>query len=181
MMEIGFFQQYLERLPEDLEFFVKIASIDDLPSEERAKAAGAVNYFFKSVDLIPDGIDEIGYLDDVITLRVMADWIDIDEIGKHSGELASRLKQLREDAQRIKEALGQELYTRLSGYVAALRSSSARGRSAFDIVTDSAKLQQLKMEVGNFCRDYVPPRIDTSEKTLIKLKSFLDTKLPHRR
>jgi uncharacterized membrane protein YkvA (DUF1232 family) len=40
---------------------------------ESAKSiAGGLNYVFKSLDLIPDGIDDLGYLDDAFVLRVAA-------------------------------------------------------------------------------------------------------------
>jgi uncharacterized membrane protein YkvA (DUF1232 family) len=41
-----------------------------IPDGARRALASGLNYVFKSVDLIPDGIDDIGYLDDAFVLRV---------------------------------------------------------------------------------------------------------------
>ncbi len=42
----------------------------DLSESSRRYVAGGLNYLFKSLDLIPDGIDDIGYLDDAFVLKL---------------------------------------------------------------------------------------------------------------
>src|SRR5512141_2772412 len=42
------------------------------PAAVRRHAAAGLNYLFKSLDLIPDGIEDLGYLDDAFVVRVAA-------------------------------------------------------------------------------------------------------------
>src|SRR5271166_4890485 len=65
------FPQWLRALGEDAAavgtIFPSVAGMDDVAT--RSLAAG-VNYIFKSLDLIPDGVDDLGFMDDAFVLRV---------------------------------------------------------------------------------------------------------------
>ena len=53
-----------------------------------------------------------------------------------------------------------------------------RGKSPSDIVQDPALAQEVCDEIGVFARSYLAPVFTQEERTLLKLRSFLTTKLP---
>jgi hypothetical protein len=136
--------------------------------------AAAVGYVFKSIDLIPDGIEDLGYLDDAFVVRVVARHA-VQEL--QSDGSPAILSTLAKDAEVLEGFLGS-IYTRLDEFASGLRIAVVRGKSPSDIVQDPALAQQVYDEVGVFARAYVSPEFAQEERTLIKLRAFLNTKLP---
>lgn len=178
MDNIDLVQEWLTSLADDIQAFVKLMEDERFPAETRQQAAGVINYIFKSVDLIPDGIDDIGFLDDVMTMRLCASVLDIGAIETVDSGLAAKLKALGEGSQPIREILGEDIHQRFGSYAAGLSAGSARGRSVAQILSSPDKLREVQMEANNFSREYSAPQIENRDRTLIKLKAFLDTRLP---
>ena len=170
------FAEWLRSLGDDLVELSDLLQDTELSEDFRLWVAAAIGYVFKSVDLIPDGIEDLGYLDDAFVMRVMASRA-VEQL-EQAGESGSPgLSKLAEDAKLIKEFLGSD-YARLDEFVSGLRIAVVRGKSPSDIVQDSALAAQVRDEVGVFARGYQMPEFTQEERTLIKLKSFLSTKLP---
>jgi uncharacterized membrane protein YkvA (DUF1232 family) len=171
------FSAWLQSLGQEAEQLAPLIDDESLPLPARQTLIGAVNYLFKSLDLIPDGIDDIGYLDDAFVLRVSAELAVQEDLSEVAAGKLSGLHRLAEGADVVREFLAKD-FARLHDYVKGLRKSAARGRTAADIVRDAdiraAFLQDLKV----FCRTYEPPRFAQEEKTLVKLRAFFDAKLP---
>ncbi|MBC7173303.1 MAG: DUF1232 domain-containing protein, partial [Polyangiaceae bacterium] len=142
----------------------------------RELVAGVVNYLFKSLDLIPDGIDDIGYLDDAFVLRVAADLASQEDLPTSSEHLRA-IGKLANDCELLREFLGAD-YVRLEAYVKSLRKGAARGRSVADILGDPTTREDFVSDVESFARSFAPPSFAREEKNLIKLKAFFDAKLP---
>jgi uncharacterized membrane protein YkvA (DUF1232 family) len=167
------FPQWLRSLGEDA------AAIGDLLAAEagdddatRSLVAG-LNYIFKSLDLIPDGIDDLGYLDDAFVVRVACEL---------AGDARPEVKQgvvqrLGDDARAVKDFLGDD-YARLEAYVRGLRKGAARGRTVEDIVGDAQTRKEFLQEVRAWSGAYQVPSFTRDTKTLVKLKAFLNAKLP---
>src|SRR3954463_10161121 len=96
------------------------------------RSASALNYLFKSLDLIPDGLEDLGFIDDAFVLRVAAALVS-----DHERDPAGALNRLAQDATLISEFLGAD-YARLERYVQKLGDGSARGRSVAQILEDAA-------------------------------------------
>ena len=64
------FPQWLRSLGEDAAQVGDTLAKDAAPDEATRSLVAGLNYIFKSLDLIPDGIDDLGYLDDAFVLRV---------------------------------------------------------------------------------------------------------------
>jgi uncharacterized membrane protein YkvA (DUF1232 family) len=129
------------------------------PSEAAARyAASGLNYIFKSLDLIPDGIDDLGFCDDAFVIRV-----------------AARLA-CEADAKIVEEFLAAD-YPRLAAYVQGLERGAVRGRTAFDIASDEAVRASFLHEVAAWSKEYQVPSFTRDVKTLIKLQAFLNAKL----
>ena len=77
------FPNWLKSLGDDVSHVAVLLKDAELPDGARRAIAGAVNYLFKSLDLIPDGIEDLGFVDDAFVLRVAC--ADALEAGPREG------------------------------------------------------------------------------------------------
>ena len=113
----------------------------NVSEDARRMVVSGINYLFKSLDLIPDGIDDIGYLDDAFVLRVTADLAIREDVSTIDAEKLQVLNRLASDCDVVKEFLADN-YTRLESYVTGLLKITARGRSVADIL-ENRQTKQL--------------------------------------
>jgi uncharacterized membrane protein YkvA (DUF1232 family) len=171
------FPAWLRTLGTDAEKLLELLAAPKLSENARRIAAGGINYLFKSLDLVPDGIDDIGYLDDAFVMRVTADLMTHEDTSGLSTEQLRDLGKLANDCELIRAYLGDD-YGRLEAYVTNLKRGSARGRTVDDIVTDREVQNDFSQDVRSFSKGYQSPGFAREEKNLIKLKAFFDAKLP---
>lgn len=164
------FPSWLRSLAEDANALGSLLEDAALALPAKRRVAGALTYLFKSLDLIPDGLEDLGFIDDAFVFR---------EAARAAAAEASNevLTKLAEEAALIEEFLG-EAYPRLTRYVEGLESSSARGRSVDDVLNDEAKRAELVREVRQWASSYEAPSFGRDERNLVKLRAFLLTKLP---
>jgi uncharacterized membrane protein YkvA (DUF1232 family) len=165
------FPTFLRSLGEDAGALGDVVG-SDAPEAVRRYVTSGLNYIFKSLDLIPDGIDDLGFLDDAFVLRVAASLAVAEAPSAKDGVLG----RLADEAKSVKEFLG-DVYPRLEGYVKNLRKGAARGRTVDDIVGDETLRDTFVHEVTAWSKDYQVPTFTRDVKTLIKLKAFLSAKL----
>jgi len=170
------FPAWLRSLGDDAEALGGLLAGEGLVGGAREAVVGGLTYLFKSLDLIPDGIDDIGYLDDAFVLRIAAD-LAIAEDGGDDPEVSKVLGALANDCELLREFLGDD-YGRLESYVKGLRRGSARGRSVADVLGEPSVRAAFLGDVTGFAKNYVSPSFTREEKTLIKLRAFFDAKLP---
>ncbi|MEZ4335749.1 MAG: YkvA family protein [Sandaracinaceae bacterium] len=171
------FPTWLRSLGDDAESLSSVLEADGVSEGAREAVAGGINYLFKSLDLIPDGIDDIGYLDDAFVLRVAADLATREDTGDVPADKLKHLADLAGECDLIRDFLGEH-YDRLEAYVKGLRKGAARGRAVADILADASVLSELLSDVRGFSRSYQSPSFAREEKNLIKLRAFFDAKLP---
>jgi uncharacterized membrane protein YkvA (DUF1232 family) len=140
------------------------------------RVAAILGYLFKSVDLIPDGLEDIGMLDDAFVLRVGAALLVLDD-RLPEGAAGDAVRRLATDVPLIEEFLGADIL-RLCRYVETLGSISARGRTPDDVVRKVGVRRELIDEVEALASRYQAPRRALDAHGLIKLSSFLAAKLP---
>jgi hypothetical protein len=174
---LDLFPTWLRTLDEDVQTLLEILQNPAAGTEARRMLASGINYLFKSLDLIPDGIDDIGYLDDAFVLRLAAKGAIECDMG-NVGDGIGKLGRLANDADDIKAFLDNDLYSRLEKYVRDLRKGAARGRTVDEIVESADVLKELAIEVAVFVKEYRSPGFTKDEKNLIKLRAFLEAKLP---
>lgn len=171
------FPAWLRSLGDDSERLLGLITDPSVPDGARRVLAGGLNYLFKSLDLIPDGIDDIGFLDDAFVLRVAAALASRENLGSVDPDKLEPVTRLANDVDLLKQFLGDD-YHRLESYVSGLRRGAARGRSVEDIVTNPSVMNEFVSDVRGFARNYTPPSFAREEKNLIKLRAFFDAKLP---
>ena len=171
------FPEWLRSLGDDAEQLGVLIAETALPEEARRAIAGGLNYLFKSLDLIPDGIDDIGYLDDAFVLRVAADAAVREDVSSLAPEKLRVVNRLANEADSVREFLGDD-YARMESYVTSLRKGAARGRSVSDILGDDQTQADFLSDLRGFAKSYESPSFGREEKNLIKLRAFFDAKLP---
>jgi len=171
------FPKWLESLHTDAADLAPLLDDGAVGLESRRHVASALNYLFKSLDLIPDGIDDIGYLDDAFVLRVAADLAVAGDTGGVGADKLTVLSRLANEADEVRAFLGKD-YARLESYVKGLKNGAARGRSVADVVGSDDVRRELLSDVRGFAKTYDSPSFSREEKNLIKLKAFFDAKLP---
>jgi hypothetical protein len=167
------FPQYLRSLGVDASAVGELLVTDVVGDDAARSLVAGLNYIFKSLDLIPDGIDDLGFLDDAFVLRVACAFA----VDARPDVKKGVVQRLSDDARAVKDFLGDD-YPRLEAYVKALRKGAARGRTVEEIVTDEAVRAPFLQEVRAWSAAYQVPGFTRDQKTLVKLKSFLNAKLP---
>lgn len=169
------FPEWLRSLATDASDLASLLALPDSSEAARRSIAGGLNYLFKSLDLIPDGIEDLGFLDDAFVLRVASSIAA--SASPALREQAPALARLSRDAELISDLLGDD-YARLLVYVHALEKGAARGRTVDDILNDEGTRTDFLHEVTGWASSYTAPGFSRDSKNLIKLKSFLSAKLP---
>jgi uncharacterized membrane protein YkvA (DUF1232 family) len=171
------FPQWIRTLGQDVTALAQLLSADSLPEAAKRYVAGGINYVFKSLDLIPDGIEDLGYLDDAFVVRVASRLALEDAPAAKDADLGGHLTRLSAESGLIADLLGKDT-ARLERYVRGLTKGAARGRSVDEILKDAALRSAFVSEVHGWAKSYTAPGFNRDEKNLIKLKSFLSAKLP---
>jgi len=169
------FPEWLRTLATDASDLAQLLAAPSAPEIARRYVAGGLNYLFKSLDLIPDGIEDLGFLDDAFVLRVasalaLAEAPDAKTASPALGRLAG-------EAKLVDELLGHD-YKRLESYVKGLTRGAARGRTVDEILADAEVRGAFLNEVKGWANSYAAPNFTRDEKNLVKLQSFLAAKLP---
>src|SRR5260370_34567517 len=170
------FPQWIRSLAEDVTALAQLLSSDSLPVDARRFIAGGLNYVFKSLDLIPDGLEGLGFLDDALVIRVAAH-LAAAAPGAKEADMRGVLARLSGEASLTTEFLGAES-ERLERYVRELTKGAARGRSVAEIIEDPAVRSVFVSDVPAWAKGYFPPAFSRHQKNLVKLKAFLNSKLP---
>ncbi len=170
------FPSWLRALADDALALSGLITAESTPAAARRPVAGGLTYLFKSLDLVPDGIDDIGYLDDAFVLRVASrDALAID--GAKAADLKGTLTRLADEVAIVEAFLGDD-FSRLAAYVRELGKGAARGRTVDEILDKPDVRKEFIADVHGFAKGYAAPSFTRDEKTLVKLKAFLEARLP---
>ena len=164
------FPAWLKALADDARKLADLVEDGAAPTSARESAASALNYLFKSLDLIPDGLEDIGFIDDAFVFRVAAARV---EAADAAADASGTLTRLGADTALIEEFLS-DVYPRLSAYVAELAKAKVRGRTVADVLEAPADFAR---EVRQWADGYASPTFHRDDKNLVKLRSFLNAKL----
>ncbi len=175
------FAAWLKSLGEDARKLSGLLEQASLPEPLRETIAGGLNYLFRSLDLVPDGIDDIGYLDDAFVMRVATEQaLRHYDSAQHEFEIDEAIHQLVDDCEQVRAFLGDD-YGRLEEYVRGLREGAARGRDAEAIITNTEVRDAFLTDVRKFADGFEAPSFRADERNLVKLKAFFSARLPRRR
>ena len=173
------FRKYVESLPRDAKEVLAIATAKKLPKAARRHAAAALNYLLLQLDLVPDWVPVIGLCDDAFVLRVaMALLMDQDPKGL-SVEQMEVLGRLSNEADEVRDFLGDDLNGLLRGFGIGLGDREIAKRGPDKIVTDETTLTAWKRDIEGHLRGYTPDvrPMQDPEKLERELLTYFRTKL----
>src|SRR3954453_21594553 len=170
------FPDWLRSLADDAQALASVLESEGA-AVAQLRSASALNYLFKSLDLIPDGLEDLGFIDDAFVLRAAAEAVRLEAESELAADATGTLTRLASEAELVQEFLGSE-YGRLTKYVAGLEQGSARGRSVAAILADESVRAEFVREVREWAEGYVVPGFTRDQRNLVKLRSFLLAKLP---
>jgi len=166
------FSQALVSLPHDVKALLSAINDNALSPEVERGLVCAANYLCKSLDLIDDGVEGLGYLDDALVLRLLC------AQAQAQGPLPEDLQTLAEQAQVVRSFLGP-LNERCERFVESFYELSVRGRSVDAIVSDASSREELTSDLLDWVTRYKSPQFVLDELGLTKLRSFLAARLPN--
>ncbi len=172
------FPEWLASLPEDVRTILNAAKSEDASEETKRILLGGINYLFKSLDLIPDEVEDLGYLDDAFVLRLCAKSALEQGLGDTAFETKKRIEALSADVALMEEFLNQDVYKRLVAYTEHLRFGAARGRSVDELMEKPSLFEEFATETERFIQGFKTPEFQKDEKNLIKLAAFFEARLP---
>jgi len=170
------FPKWLAALNDDAVAMSSLLMAESIPEKARRHVAGALNYLFKSLDLIPDGVEDLGYLDDAFVLRLASRLALRDVPEAREADIRGVLARLANEAELIEQLLEAD-YARLEKYVRALEKGAGRGRTVDDIIAEPSVRSEMMREVQQWARSYSTPSFSGGANSLVKLRAFLSAKL----
>ncbi len=170
------FPKWLAALNEDAVALSSLLTAESIPDRARRHVAGALNYLFKSLDLIPDGVEELGYLDDAFVLRIASRLAIRDVPEAREADIRGVLARLAQDVDLVEQLLETD-YGKLEKYVRALEKGAARGRTVDEIMAEPSARSAILRDVQQWARSYSAPTLSGGANSLVKLRAFLSAKL----
>lgn len=170
------FPKWLAALNDDAAAMASLLNAESIPEKARRYVAGALNYLFKSLDLIPDGVEDLGYLDDAFVLRIASKLALRDAPDAREADIRGVLARLAQDADLIEKLLESD-YAKLERYVRTLEKGAGRGRTVDEIIAEPAVRSDVVRDVQQWARAYATPTFAGGANSLVKLRSFLSAKL----
>lgn len=167
---LNLFASWLSTLGDDAAALGQVLQ-SNAPADAKKYSAAGLNYLFKSLDLIPDGIDDLGFCDDAFVLRVAARLATKDGVAEHP-----RLSELAAEAADVEGFLGAT-YPKLVAYVESVCGATVRGRTVDRILSEDEARSAFLHEVAAWTKAYEAPNFSRDPKTLLKLRSYLSAKL----
>lgn len=172
------FPAWLSSIPEDVGTILAALKSEGLGDGAKRSLLGSINYLFKSLDLIPDEVDDLGYLDDAFVLRISAKNALADGLGNIPEDIKGKLESLSKGTAIIAEFLNADVQKRLNIYVSHLNTGAARGRMVEELMEKPVLFAELLDETESFIADYKAPSFKKDENNLIKLAAFFEARLP---
>ncbi|MBK9031077.1 MAG: DUF1232 domain-containing protein [Myxococcales bacterium] len=149
----------------------------EAPLEARKLAAGALGYLVTRMDLVPDWEGGIGALDDVMILRVCAQLAATHGAAEVAADHEISLARMANEADAIRDFLGEAAFDKLRGYASKLSDTAVRGRAPATILSDADARVALYAEVEDEIKRAVPVQITDAEDAELRLKAYLSHKL----
>jgi uncharacterized membrane protein YkvA (DUF1232 family) len=177
MAHIDAFKGWADSIKQDIDAFKALLESSKADKDSRKLAGGALLYLVSRMDLIPDWNEGIGVIDDVMVLRVCAQLTHGHDRGPLPTQAEISLERMANEADKILQFLGTQLYDRLKAYCAKLADEKVRGRTPTGLMEDAALRKALWTELDDELKKSVPIVINDPTDAELRLKAYLTHKL----
>jgi uncharacterized membrane protein YkvA (DUF1232 family) len=171
------FKQWAETFRPDVAALKALVESEKADLEARKLAAAALSYLVTRMDLIPDWNEGIGVMDDIFVVRVCAAMASTQAMGDLPHDAEVTIGRLANEADKIVDFLGGELYDKLRQHCARLEDTAVRGRTPKQIIDEGAARLALYNEVEEELKRSVPVVVSDPVDAELRLKSYLKQKL----
>jgi uncharacterized membrane protein YkvA (DUF1232 family) len=162
-------RELLVSLPYDLKVLFEVMSDENLPLDARQLAAAAAMYCLSPSDPMPDSVGLLGYVDDVVYVRLALDRlrrVGGDEFGSYPERFGDEFGSLDGDLQLIRKYLGDAVTWIEQRVEKAAQRARYKGKDAATYVQDDEARDFLYQEGQEFTTDY-----EIDEEAAAKLQS----------
>jgi uncharacterized membrane protein YkvA (DUF1232 family) len=171
----------------DLEVLERALSAEKAPAVIRRYAAAALNYVVSRMDLVPDWEPVVGLFDDLMVVRICAAQ-GLEAMGPPSKDddgdgggldraVTTELGRLANQAERVHDFLGDELFAKLRAYCDRLTGQAVRGRTPEQLLGDAKAREQLFAEVKDASSRANDLTVTDEDQAAVRLKAYLGHKL----
>lgn len=170
------FSRWLEQLPSDVTALCDTLVRAETPDALRRASADIVSHLHRSLELIPEGLEALGYVDHAFVARALAR----DAVSSHAEAdaeaAAPELSRLASEADLVIDFLGADFGSFLEG-VRRAHAAPAWRESADALLEDEERRASVLEEVRAWVRDYSAPALGRGEEGLLVLQSFMRTRV----
>jgi len=166
----------------DLEALKAAVGADQAKAEIRRYSAAALNYVVSRMDLVPDWEPAVGLFDDLMVVRICAARA-LEAIGPEEGDggldhrVATQLGRLANQAEQMRDFLGDDLYAKLGAYCDRQLAVAVRGRTPDQLVSDEKARGLLYAEVDDAAKRAGEVSVPDQAQAAVRLKAYLGHKL----
>ena len=169
------FAGWLRVMGEDVLSLANLLDAPEAPLPYRRAAAEALSGLLRLVQLIPEGIEALGYLEGAFAFRVIAERA---LAGSHEPAEGAdgRVPRLAADAALVTEFLGDDL-PRFREIWLTPEATQRAGRPASDLLDDEALRHDVLREARAWVEHYHAPELGEGPQERVKIESFFRTRL----
>jgi uncharacterized membrane protein YkvA (DUF1232 family) len=171
------FKTWAELMRTDVDALKAVVDAPAAALPAKKLAAGALSYLVSKMDLIPDWNAGIGFVDDVMLLRIAAQLIQSHDTGELTSAADIALGRMSNEADQVAAFLGAALFEKFRAHVAKLTEQTVRGRTTGVIVDDPAARAQLWQELEAELAKAGPIVLGDPADAEVRLKAYLTHKL----
>jgi hypothetical protein len=170
------FAGWLRAMGEDVLSLANLLESLETPEPVRQVSAEALQYLLRASDLIPEGLEPLGYLEVAFAFRLLGEraLLDHPELAEPGAE--GRVPRLAADAALVAEFLGDDLplFAQLALDPAA---STRAGHAAPELLTDDELRASALREAREWVERSGAPELADGSEELVKIGAFFRTRL----
>jgi hypothetical protein len=170
------FSNWLRALGEDVLSLANVLGTPEAPVPFRLAAAQALHGWLRLVELVPEGVEALGYLEGAFAFRVIAERALADGPEPVEGGADGRVRRLASEAAVVAEFLGDDV-SRLRERWLAPEATTRSGRPASALLEDDALRHDVQREAREWVELYQAPELGDGPEELVKIEAFFRTRL----
>ncbi len=170
------FSGWLRGMGDDVLGLARVLEAEQAPGSARQVCAESLGYLLRSLELIPEGLEDLGYLDAAFAVRVLCQGALQRDSDLGAAEGGERLARLAAEADVVAEFLGDG-FEPLREIVFSPRATSLHGLGADELLADSELRLAALSEVRSWVENYGAPKLGDGQEELVKIRSFFRTRL----
>jgi len=170
------FAGWLHTLGEDVLSLAHLLESPEAPAPYRRASAEALSYLLRTAELIPEGIEDLGYLEVAFAFRAVARRALAEAEDAGEGSLEGRVPRLAAEAALVVDFLEDDIAP-FWEMVFAPAALAHAGRPAADLLEDAELRGTTLKHARTWVERYHAPEPSAGQEELVKIRAFFRTRL----